>query len=114
MDRVAFITIESGTDLIVAFAIKGDEPVEVKSLILLRTPKYEFALDGWERGVSVSHDDFLDEDLDLLKSIELDRSTVRITTQRREYALDIQSVDRDKIQRAAEILEEMNFDKCFL
>ncbi len=114
MNGVAFITIESGVDLIVSFAIEGDEPGQVKSLTLLRTPRYEFALDESERGVGVSHEDVADEDIDLLESIELDRGTVRITTQRREYALDIHRVDRDEIQRAAEILGKMNFDKRFL
>lgn len=114
MERVAFITIESDTDLIVSFALMGDELGEVKSLTLIRTPKYELFLHRRERGVTVSHDDFPDEDFDLLKSIELERSSVRITTQRREYALDIQDVDRGKIRRAAEILRRMNFDQRFL
>jgi hypothetical protein len=117
MERVGFITTESGTDLIVSFAIPGEGLSEVKSLTLIRTPKYEFALPTREQGVSVSHDDFLDEDeegFDVLKSVELDRSSVRIITQRREYTLDIQEVNPDEIRRAAEILHKMNFDQRFL
>jgi hypothetical protein len=74
----------------------------------------EFALDESERGPSVSYDDFEDEDFDMLESIELDRKAVRITTQRREYALDTRGVDRDEIRRAEEILHKMNFDRRFL
>ena len=114
MKRVAFITTESGIDLIVSFAIEADGPALVKSLTLLRTPRFEFALDESERGPSVSYDDFADEDFDMLQSIELDRDAVRITTQRREYVLDTAGVDRDEITRAVEILHKMNFDGCFL
>ena len=51
---VAFITIEEGDDLIVSFAIADEEPGEIVSLTLFRTPKYEFILPTDERGVSVS------------------------------------------------------------
>ena len=54
MERVDFITAESGDDLIVSFAIRLAEPGEIRSLTLLRTPKYEFLLDESERGVQVS------------------------------------------------------------
>lgn len=114
MERAVFITTESGTDLIVSFAIESDEPDEVKSLILLRTPKYEFALDDAERGVSVSHDDFPDEENDLLEVLELGLSTVRIVTQHRKYLLDVQQVDGQEIRRAGEMLRKMNFDNRFV
>ena len=39
-----FMTVEEGEDLIVSFAIPLDEQGDVKSLILLRTPKYESVL----------------------------------------------------------------------
>ena len=45
MDHVDFITTETGDDLIVSFAICGDESGEVRSLTLFRTPKYEFIMD---------------------------------------------------------------------
>jgi len=116
MYRVSFITTESSTDLIVAFAIpiEGDPIGDVKSVIVLRTPKFEFALDESERGPSVSYDDFADEDSDMLESIDFDRDTVRITTQRREYILDTHGVSQSEMKRAAEILHKMNFDKRFL
>ncbi|HXX23054.1 MAG TPA: hypothetical protein VEO19_07885 [Terriglobia bacterium] len=116
MERVRFMTIGDDSDLVVSFAIPAEDPSDVKSLILLRTPKQERFLYPWEQGVNVSHDDFLDEDgedFDILQSIELERGAVRITTRRRQYDLDIQNVDRDQIRRAAEILRRMNFDQSF-
>ena len=38
METVNFITTEIGDDLIVSFAVAGDDPVDVISLTLLRTP----------------------------------------------------------------------------
>jgi hypothetical protein len=46
MDSVAFISTETGDDLIVAFAVQDpDDPREIESPTLLRTPKYEFLLE---------------------------------------------------------------------
>ncbi len=45
MENAAFITTEEGDDLIVSFTIPVDNYGDVKSLTLLRTPKYEFILD---------------------------------------------------------------------
>ena len=53
-----FITNEDGDDLIVSFAIPIDDAGNIKSLTLLRTPKYEFALEESDRGVKVSYEDF--------------------------------------------------------
>ena len=57
---------QEGDDLIVSFAIENTEPEQTKSLILLRTPKYESVFEDHERGVSVSYDEqpgSADEDL---------------------------------------------------
>ncbi|OFW18761.1 MAG: hypothetical protein A3H97_04290 [Acidobacteria bacterium RIFCSPLOWO2_02_FULL_65_29] len=56
LDVVSFVTLQDGDDLIVSFAIADEEPGEIMSLILLRTPKYEALLPADERGVSVSHE----------------------------------------------------------
>ena len=63
MLNALFITNEDGTDLIVSFAIPVDEYYDVKSLILLRTPKYEIFMDEADRGVKVSYEDFTDNRL---------------------------------------------------
>jgi len=57
MELVSFISIEDNPpDLILSFAIWQPELEEIRSLILMRTPEYEFMLDEVERGVNVSVD----------------------------------------------------------
>lgn len=42
VDTVSFLTVEIGKDLVLAFAVMDpDDPTEVESLILQRTPVYE-------------------------------------------------------------------------
>lgn len=50
-ERVAFLTMESDNDLIVSFVLLRGGLEDVRSLILMRTPKYEFMLDPGERRV---------------------------------------------------------------
>ncbi|MEE8121983.1 MAG: hypothetical protein V3T55_10660 [Anaerolineales bacterium] len=113
MERVDFMTNESGDDLIVSFALSQGEPGEIRSLILLRTPKYEFLLDESERGVSFSDEAHCDED-DRLRSIDFSREIVRIETQHHEYTLDVSRVDVRELKQAERILRKMNFDDAFI
>jgi hypothetical protein len=113
MKKVGFITTEDNEDLIVSFAIPVTDYADVKSLIFLRTPKYEFIFDDQERGVKVSYDDFLDDEDDLLEEIEIKGGIVRITTNHRSYKLNIQSVDDDEVKKAVKMLKKMNFDQRF-
>jgi len=46
MERVSFITTEEGDDLILSFAMqRHDDASEIETLILMRTPKYEYQVD---------------------------------------------------------------------
>ena len=112
MERVEFITTDSGDDLIVSFAIGRTDPGEIRSLILMRTPKYEFALDDSERGVSVSDED-RDEDDDLLDEIEFRGVEIRIVSRKAEYQLDCHRADAEELDEAKKILQAMNFDNRF-
>jgi hypothetical protein len=114
METVEFITTESGDDLIVSFAIAGrNDPVDVISLTLLRTPKFEFILEPDERGVSISHEDMLDDE-DMLKSIHWEGTTVRIVTRAgRRYVLDVRRVSDDEARQAKGVLAAMNADHAF-
>ena len=85
MEQVEFITTESGDDLIVSFAIGRTDPGEIRSLTLMRTPKYEFALDDSERGVSVSDEDRDEDDSDLLEEIEFIGDGVRIASRNADF-----------------------------
>ncbi len=43
----------------------------IRSLILMRTPEYEFVLDETERGVKVSDEALLDDEDDMLENINI-------------------------------------------
>lgn len=113
MERVNFVTAESGDDLIVAFAISRADPEEIRTLSLIRTPKYEFILDDFERGVSVSDEDLYDDDNDLLEVIEFRGDEVRIVSENNKYQLDCSRVDPEELENAQKILQAMNFDSRF-
>jgi len=113
MEQVAFITTESGDDLIVAFAISRVGPGEIRTLSLIRTPKYEFILDDSERGVSVSDEDRAEDDNDLLEEIEFRGDEVRILSRNTDYQLDCGRVDGEELEDAKKILRAMNFDSRF-
>ena len=113
MEQVDFITTESGDDLIVSFAIGRADSVEIRSLTLMRTPKYESILDDAERGVSVADDDCEEGLNDLLEEIECRGDEVRIVSQYAEYQLDCSRVDPEEVEDAKKILRAMNFDGRF-
>lgn len=113
MKNVSFITTEDGDDLIVSFAILDPDLFDVKSLTLLRTPKYEFILDDAERGVNVSYDDFPDDEDDYLEEIEVGKDVVKLVTSHRRYILDVKDVEDDQKKQMKTILKRMNFDDRF-
>jgi hypothetical protein len=113
IERVSFITTETGDDLIVSFAVLASGFGDIKSLILLRTPKYEFFLDDAERGVSVSYDDFPEDEDDYLQEVEISDTIICITTDRRRYTLDVGRVGEDALKEMKGTLDMMNFDSRF-
>lgn len=113
MERVNFITTDSGDDLIVAFAIDRADLGEIRTLSLMRTPKYEFILDDSERGVSVSDEDREEDDNDLLEEIGFRGDELRIASRNTNYQLDCSRVDREELEDAKKILRAMNFDSRF-
>ena len=114
MEAVDFITVESGDDLIVSFAIRGAEPDEIRSLTLQRTPKYEVFLPDSERGVYVFDDDCEEEGDDFLEAVELRRDEIQIVSRKLEYQLDCSGVDAEELEAAKKIILAMNFDSRFL
>ena len=96
-----------------AFAISGADPDEIRTLSLIRTPKYEFTLDDSERGVSVSDEDRDEDDNDLLEEIEFRGDEVRIVSENTKYQLDCSRVDPEELEDAKKILQAMNFDSRF-
>jgi hypothetical protein len=108
-----FITNEDGTDLIVSFAIPVEESEDIKSLTLLRTPKYEIFMDESERDVNISFEDFPDGRNESLKKLTIEGNLVTITTDYGTYTVNIEDVDQKEIQEAMRILKKMNFDGRF-
>ena len=95
---VAFITVQTGDDLIVSFAVcQPEDPADIESLMILRTPKYESFLEEWERGASVSFDRDRkgDEDVVLLREVFYAPDGKRITlrTDHQTYQLDVGKVN---------------------
>jgi len=120
MHLVSFITAEDdGTDLIVSFATyDSEDPEDIASLILIRTPKYEHLDDPEERGVSVSFE--RDRSWDearrvLLEEIRYSQAeqTVEVKSSMQEYQLDVRKVDPGEIAAMRGVLRKMNFDNRF-
>ena len=116
MRSVAFIATESGDDLILSFALRDwQDPSEIQSLILQRTPKYEPLLEEHERGVQVSLEGAADDEDDYLESLDYSQpeEVVRIKTALRHYDLDVRRVDRKELARMGPLLRKMNYDGRF-
>jgi hypothetical protein len=115
MTKASFLTLEDNDDLTVSFALPvADDPADVNSLTLLRTPIYEFLLDDDERGVHVFDDDFDDEEDNCLKEIEVGKDVVRMITSYRSYTIDVTDVVDDEKELMKKILTKMNFDRRFI
>jgi len=114
MEIVSFISIEDDPpDLILSFALWQPELDDIRSLILIRTPEYELLLDEAERGVKVSDEDWLNDEDDLLKKIEIGDDFIRIICNHHEFELDLRKVDIGEVEQAKTFLERMNFDNSF-
>ncbi|MBV8415186.1 MAG: hypothetical protein JO251_08250 [Verrucomicrobia bacterium] len=113
-ELVAFITAQTGDDLVISFAVcQPDDPTDIESLTILRTPKYEAFLDEWERGASVSFDrDLEGDETVLLREVvyALDDKCITLRTDRRTYKLDVRKVDPNELSVMCRVFRKMNFD----
>lgn len=115
MESVQFVDYEDdGTDQIVSFALAYGE-MEIRSLILLRTPKFEAMLGESARGVSVSLQDRAgdDDDDDFLEVVRFEANRVTIETQGSKYDLDVSRVDAAEMSQMKALIGRMNFDNRF-
>jgi hypothetical protein len=113
MDLVGFISTESGKDLIVSFAVVDPEdPTQIESLTLLRTPMYEGILPADERGVSVSFERYVADERDLLEEVRWNEEAaiLELETQLRTYELDLRKVDKTSLSTMRKVLKKMNYD----
>ncbi len=119
MDTVAFITTKMSRkgDLILSFAIEdGRWPGGIRSLVLLRCPKFEGIFEESERGITVSMEgeDEKGSDLEgnLLSECTLDGSakTICVRTPKHSYDLGLGKVKAQMLEEMRELLARMNFD----
>jgi hypothetical protein len=114
MEAADFITTETGTDLIVSFAIPRGDPGDIVSLTLLRTPKFEGLMEPAERGVSISRDDVPESEDDMLRALRWESTVVTMSTSgHRRYEVDVSHVEYEDIVAAKRILGMMNADGSF-
>jgi hypothetical protein len=113
-ELVAFITVQTGQDLTVSFAVfQPDDPADVESLTILRTPKYEVIFEEWERGAKVSFDrDLKGDEIVLLREVFYapDDKCVTLRTDDRTYKLDVRKVDPCELSAMCLVFRKMNFD----
>ena len=114
MELVAFISCQTGTDLIVSFAVcDSEDSSEIESLTLMRTPKYEELLYEWERGASVSFEREEKEDgIVLLREVKYvaEEKVVTVTSDRDVYELDVRKVAPEELKEMCRVLRKMNHD----
>ena len=113
-ELVAFITTQAGDDLVISFAVcKPDDPTDIESLTILRTPKYEVFLYEWERGASVSFGrDLQGDERVLLREVVYASGDKCITlrTGHHTYKLDVRKVDPSELSAMSRVFRKMNFD----
>lgn len=86
---------------------------DIRSIILMRTPEFEFLLDESERGVAVSDEIWTNDEEDRLNKIELRDDIIKITTNYHQFELDLRKIDKEEVDQAKAILQKMNFDHSF-
>lgn len=113
MKPVAFISTETGDDLIVSFGVYDpDEPAEIVSLTVLRTPKYEGLLPEEERGATVTFEEENPEDNAYLLAVGYSPSErcVSLRANAGDYTLDVRKVDPGELSAMRRVFQKMNFD----
>ena len=113
-ELVAFITAKTGDDLVISFAVcPPDDPTDIESLTILRTPKYEAFLDEWERGASVSFERDPENDMrEILREVvyAFDDKCITLRTDHHTYELDVRKVDPSELSAMCRVFRKMNFD----
>jgi hypothetical protein len=114
MESVAFMSTQTGTDLVVAFAPNAaGAPEEIESLILMRTLKFEVFLEQWERGIRVYSERLGEEESEGLEDVvylEAD-SIVTLKAAAHTYTPDVHRVDRGHIAAMRKLRRRMNCDR---
>lgn len=117
-EPVSFISAESGDDLIVSFTLyQPDDPSDVETLTILRTPQHERFLYERERGAAVLFDENPESDERvLLREVVYspDDKSIVLRTDHRTYRLDLRKVDPKELTAMCRVFRKMNFDSSIL
>ncbi len=117
IEPVAFISVESGGDLVVSFFVAGpDDVADGRSVTLMRNLKWEHLLDDAERGVKVYDEQYPEGaacEGNLLEWIRVGNSIVEIKSGRYKHKFDLRRVDASELRAAKRVLRKMNYDKRF-
>ncbi|MDA2921256.1 hypothetical protein MYX76_17485 [Desulfobacterota bacterium AH_259_B03_O07] len=110
MDKVNFIYTEVGTDIILSLSFDEDTEFGIDRFILIRTPKYEFALLPHERGASINWDEEPDV-IEIVKEITCISNEITFVSDIRSYQFDISKLSKDEMNELWKTVARMNFDE---
>jgi len=109
VDRVNFIHTEVGTDIILSLSFDEDTEFGIEGFIIVRTPKYEFALPPHERGACINWDEETDT-IELIKEITCIGNEITFVSDKRSYQFDISRLDKAEFAELWKTVDRMNFD----
>ena len=115
-ELVGDILLETGDDVILSFwCISPDDWDTGYSIILMRTPKYEFILEEWERRPSLSHEEDYDDTDQYLLSAQYHPKENRLILEgtRRSYELHLRKVGSKELKQMKRGFKLLNFDQAF-
>jgi len=115
-EPVAFVSVETGDDLIVSFFVSsGEEAGEGRTIMLLRDVKWEGLLPDDERGVKVSDEAESGEEWqdNYLEEIRVGDTTLELKSTRYARKLDIRKLSRADRKAMTKVLRKMNTDRRF-
>ena len=111
MDRVNFLTIEFGKDLILSFSFNEDSKCGIGGFTIIRTPVNELFLSEKERCPLTNSADF-DRRI-CLRSAIIDRNSIVLHIDNGIENFDISRIDDTEFEDMIHVLKEMNFDNAF-
>jgi FMN phosphatase YigB (HAD superfamily) len=115
-EPVAFVSLETGDDLIVSFFVySSEDPTEGRSITLLRDVKWERLLPDEERGVKVSDEADTEEDWqdNFLVEVRVGSKALELTSSRYKRKLDLKRLSNADRKAMTKVLKRMNFDRRF-
>lgn len=109
MDKVNFINTEVSTDIIVALSFDEGTEFGIDGFLIIRTPKYEFALMPHEREACVNWDE--ETDLrEIIKEITCIGHELTFVSNIRSYQFDISKLSKNEINQLWKTIDRIKFD----